>query len=369
MKPSYKVSIGGFSAQEGDGKSLVKSIMVEQRANAPAYFMVEIDDAKGEFLKSGADGITEGVTAKIALGHGGKNEDLIEGLVTRIEIIRVVEGRSTFRACGYDLLHLLTRGRHRRTWLDSKDSDIVSTIAGEAGLSADVEDSKIQHLYIMQNNVNNLNFLYDRAGRIGYEVGCVGKKLYFKKPERNKGKVVDLVWDAGANSSTEVDPGKAERLVRKARFATSTAGIMKEVEVRHWDPAKKEKVTGKYSKVDGGISGDKDAAAHATNGTKADHTKMLYTDLPVLTPAAAEALASSILNERAGGFMKARIECMGCGKIQPHEIVECKSFGTGADGTYTVSSVKHILREGEVKDVKSGKMGYTTVAVCTRTGR
>jgi len=221
IKPSYEITCGGLSVKEGDGQQLVKAITVEQRANAPAFFMIEFDDAKGSFLTDTAPGssIEEGATVKISLGHNGQNTALIEGLITRIEVIRIVEGRSTFRACGYDNLHLLTRGRHRRTWLDSKDSDIVSTLAGEAGLSADVEDSKIKHLYIMQNNVNNLNFLYDRAGRIGYEVGCVGKKLYFKKPERKKGKVVDLVWDAGATSSPEVDPGKAERLVRQARFA------------------------------------------------------------------------------------------------------------------------------------------------------
>jgi len=44
-----------------------------------------------------------------------------------------------------------------------KDSDIISTIAGDWGLTPDTEDSGTVYPYVYQNNLSDLEFVLERA--------------------------------------------------------------------------------------------------------------------------------------------------------------------------------------------------------------
>jgi phage protein D len=77
---------------------------------------------------------------------------------------------------GFDRLHRLMRGRKSRTFVKQKDSDIVSKIVQDAGLTADATDSRVTYEHVYQHNQTDWEFLRVRAQRIGYEILAVDKR-------------------------------------------------------------------------------------------------------------------------------------------------------------------------------------------------
>ena len=75
---------------------------------------------------------------------------------------------------GYDVSHRLFRQPQTRAHLNKKDSDLANEIAQEAGLGTEIENTQIVYEHIFQHNQTNLEFLSQRAWRIGYE--CSAKK-------------------------------------------------------------------------------------------------------------------------------------------------------------------------------------------------
>ena len=64
-----------------------------------------------------------------------------------------------------------------------KDSAIASQIAREAGLRAQVQDTKVTQRYVIQSNQSDWEFLQRRAGLLGYEIYVRDKVLYFRWPQ------------------------------------------------------------------------------------------------------------------------------------------------------------------------------------------
>ena len=104
------------------------------------------------------------ISAQASEEYGGAEGLLIKGEITALEPEFSVEGKTTILVRGYNKSHRLHRGKKTRTFLKQKDSDIVSQIAGEAGLSAAADATTVTYDYILQNNQTNMEFLQARAG-------------------------------------------------------------------------------------------------------------------------------------------------------------------------------------------------------------
>ena len=61
-------------------------------------------------------------------------------------------------------------------------SDIVKKVAGDGGLTPEVDSTQGVHEHVLQANVSDLEFLYSLARVTGFECRVEGKKLLFKKP-------------------------------------------------------------------------------------------------------------------------------------------------------------------------------------------
>ena len=131
---------------------------------------------------------------------------------------------------GYDRRHRLLRGCKTRSFVQVKDSDIAGQIAGDAGLTAQAEDTGVVLDYVLQHNQTDMEFLQDRARRIGYEVVVEDKSLYFRSHQNAQSEVLTLVRE---EDLLEFYP----RL--------STLGQVGEVAVHGWDVKKKKTLVGK----------------------------------------------------------------------------------------------------------------------------
>ena len=74
-------------------------------------------------------------------------------------------------------------------------------LAGEDGLSPDVEDTKDTHEWLCQNNQSNIDFIHELARRHGYEVDVTDHgMLHFAKPKSEAGKLLTLTWGENLKS-------------------------------------------------------------------------------------------------------------------------------------------------------------------------
>ena len=137
----------------------------------------------------------EGNAVEIQMGYeSGSLMMRMAGEITGLEPEFSTAQAPTLTVRGYDRRHRLLRGHKTRSFVKMKDSAIARQIAAEAGLTGRVVDSKTTFDYVMQQNQTDLDFLRERARRIGYEVVVEDKIFYFRPPRINRRQQQFSLW-------------------------------------------------------------------------------------------------------------------------------------------------------------------------------
>jgi phage protein D len=333
----------------GEMANFVKRVTIDYYHDGPdmfaVYFLNQSAEHQTEPTFTHASGkyfgsFKEGAALDVKFGYDSDGKtDMIKGEVSGMEAIFREHDPAMFVVRGFDKLHRLSRGRKQRTFMNMKDSDIASQMAGEMGLSADVDDTGIVHDHVFQNNLSDIDFLYWRARSLGYEVDCDGLKLVFKKPRTSAGPVT-LTW---------------QQDVKRARFYLSTTHQVSKVEVRGWDPATKKAILGTAS-----AGADEFASMGSIAGGKATakgfgEVATVVCGVSLTSQEEADKLAKARLNELSMLFITGECELEGNPAIKAGTVVEFTDFGKKFDGKYYVTRATHDLRPG----AGPGK-GYST---------
>lgn len=311
------VKING-TALSTDIMSRLISAEVEQNILLPSMFSLVFDNKAMQ-----GSGITVKVSDPVEVSMGQKTtQPLLKGEVTAIELDQLGNGTTVFIIRGYDKLHRLQRGQKTRTFKDVTLSDLVSKLAGEAGLSADAESTTPTYKYVMQNNETNYEFLQRRAFRLGMELFADDTKLKLRKPPKDEG--VELIW---SQNLTRV-------YARKSGYDPVDGAI-----VRGWDVLKKEAIVGTHDGEKGKFNASKNSAVYWT----------------VTNQGEAEKVAKSIVEDAAGHSDYLEAFCLGDGELKPGKKVTIKKVDENFSGKYYISAARHIYNRGS----------YTTELYCT----
>lgn len=355
--PIFKMTVGTINFDSKPNHQKVVSIEVDLQSDAASSFKVILDDSDGDF-SSGSLKIKEGDACTIQLGlleTSGLNQ-VIEGQVTNVKANRKDGSRKIVEVSGFDGLQMLTRGKKRRSWESIKDSDIASIIAGECGLgSGKIEDSGIIQPFVSQNNITDLEFLYERARRIGFEVKVIERDLAFRKAQKDD-TGVEIRWD-GAKATKDTS------VLQKIKFDATTMDQVQKVVVRGYDPKSASPIIAECSSVEGGSMGGQQDAVQRAQAHGVD-TTIQVSDQPIYSQEEAQRLAESILNQHADNYMTGHGTCEGNSKIQCGRVVTLKDVGAEMEGQYYISSCKHIFKTGSASGA-----GYWTEFQISRSGR
>ncbi len=275
--------------------------------------------------------ITAGDELSVKLGFDGAPEVLFQGEVVGLVTTYDTSGRSTVAVTGFSRLHRLTRGRKSRTFEDMTDQQIASKIAQEAQLGAKVDaDPQVRYKHVYQHNQTDLEFLLERASRIGYVLGFSGDKtMEFRRR--------DLAVDSGITLKLG-SVGEQDELQRFAP-RLSLATRVSEVHVRGWDPVERKEIVGKAKGLQktlgktSGLDEGKDVFGH---------TLQYEVDDKVTSQEEADARARAILEAAALTTMTGDALAMGNPKLRPGLVI---TFDLGADerfsGAYYVVGAVH----------------------------
>ncbi|MBD2308735.1 VgrG-related protein [Chroococcidiopsis sp. FACHB-1243] len=323
----------------------VLEICVEESLHLPAMFTLVIHNTylsatdrseawrHDRYFKIGdriSIGFTASTTEDRAFQEVLKEPSLIEGEITAMEVNFVEESKAHIVVRGYDVSHRLHRGRYNRSFTNTTDSDIVKKIAKESGIKiGQIDRSGTPHEYVFQENQTNMEFLRERAARIGFELFLQDNKLYFRQPKNNAS--LQLKWLDEINSFS---------------VRATSAQQVNSVEVRSWDYSKKTLIneTAKAEQVVTTTGNGKGSSTStAFKGSKPP--KMVVVDQPVANAREAKKMAQALCNELGGEFICADARADGNPKIRPGKVVQLKGMGNRYSGKYYVTETRHLYSQ------------------------
>jgi uncharacterized protein len=214
--PSLQVRVGGADAPEVV-RDLV-GLVVRMRRRRLTRLTLTLSDGIGR-------GWPLGTPVDVSLARGASFADgdtstarVFDGAVTVSTHRRPGDGPPVVRLEARDALHRLRTPPHRRVWRSVTERDLVTAVAEDHGLQAEVEAGTTAHGLVRQAGVSDLAFLRQRARRAGCDLWAVGETLHVGPVASRSGQTHLLHWgrelvDVEARTTRASDGGERTRLV------------------------------------------------------------------------------------------------------------------------------------------------------------
>jgi phage protein D len=331
--PGYEVTIGGTKFTQADPQGL-EMLVFEDHVDMLDMLTIRVGGSEEQPKWN----FNIGDEIKVKLGSGTQ---VFEGELVSMEPSYQVEGVSSISLRALDKMHRLGRGRKTRFWEKKKDSDVVSEVGAECGVSVDADATEETQPYTLQRNETNIAFVKRLAARNNYLARIVDGKLEFKKATFQ-------------GSSVAVKMGEG---LRSMRMSFNSMDMVQKVVVRGWDITKKAEIVGQAT------TGDITAIGGGTKGAdvagKFGDATAYVTDVPVSSQAMANQVAKAELERLARQFCHGSLSVTGNDKIRAGTMVELSGLSQNVNGKVYVLATRHQI---------SSRTGYTTeVMFCSNT--
>ena len=322
--PSYQLLVDG-QALAPEQRDRVKEIRVVDYLRLPDVCTVHVTYPQGDGVDSMPFGIGRALEVRLGETDALAPISLFKGQIVTLEP-EFGAGGCSVSVRAYDRSHILHRSRASRMFQNQTSSDIVEQIVADAGLRADCEPSGEPHEFMQQDNETDWDFIWRLAERIGFEFVVDDKVAHFRKP-------------------ADDDPTELEWPTTLHTFRPRVTAVqqVKEVTLLAHDPKTKQviDVTKSSPNQIAQIGIDRATAAAAIDGA----TVHIATE-PVKSRAEGEALAQSLLDKLANGYVAAEGVAPGNPAIRAGTKVKVTGVGTTFGGIYRVATSTHLLRGG-----------------------
>lgn len=173
------------------------SVTVTRAVNRVPTARLVIDDGDMptmEFPVSDSGDFKPGATIKITAGYGDDEETIFEGIVIKHAV--QITGRNDSRLvieCS-DKAVRMTIGRKNANHVDRLDSEVISTLIGNAGLPGDVEATLVRHKELVQYYCSDWDFMLSRAEANGLLVIAANGRLAVKAPDTSSNPALKVTY-------------------------------------------------------------------------------------------------------------------------------------------------------------------------------
>ncbi|MBN2532181.1 MAG: phage late control D family protein [Spirochaetales bacterium] len=333
LTPCFIVYLEGsrFTAEQ---EYAVKQIIVDERVDRPSLFSITMSDTLRQWTDS--SDFSEGAEVKIMLGYKDDIEEVFSGEVVAINPQFRMKSDDILVIKGSNAIHRLLRGKKTRSFSEMTDADIIKEIVSECGLKDDIDDIGVNHLFTMQHNQTNYDYLMSMARKYNCNMHVKDKTLMFKQPSDESNEEVIIEW------------GKT---LLEFNVQADTSDLVSEVEVKGWDNEKGEAITGSATVDDIQKLFDRDVFGGSIVKENFGDSKMIILDNSILDQESADALALDIISKNSMNYIHGSGKVQGNYKIHAGMMIELKELGGRFSGKYYVESVKHIF---------DATAGYTT---------
>lgn len=339
--PPYEVTIAG-KIEESDFLSFV----VERDMFQPDMAAIVVSNQGGAYSNKK---VGDPVEIKI----GDDQTSIYKGEVVGLEPTYKGGEKTRLLIRAMNKFHRLLRFRKSVTYTDKSDQQILNQVVGDAGLSLQWKHEKsITYKHVYQHNQSHMEFLRQRAARMGCHVWCVGDEIFVKQPDLSASPIATL-----STSSPGGETGKST--IKSFTPRLSSANIVNKVTVRGWNPETKELILGDCSAQSSRLGSENAVAGSGSLGKEETFT----VDHPIWSKEEATALAKARLVDLSLTYITGECEITGDPKMDLGAVVEIQA-NTEPDtestdpfnGKYYVMGVTHRFLMTKTKDG-----GYTTI--------
>jgi Rhs element Vgr protein len=189
---SQKVLINGTALSTS---VLLSRILVNKTFNKVSYAKIVFLDGSAsdaDFPLSDDDTYKPGNTVEIQLGYHGLTETVFKGIIVKHAIKAKQNGASLLTIEAKDKAITLTANRNSAYYINQKDSDVITTLAGS--LDTDIDDTGVTQPQLVQFDATNWDFILTRAEANGMLVLTDDGKLIVKKPTTSSPPVLTATY-------------------------------------------------------------------------------------------------------------------------------------------------------------------------------
>jgi phage protein D len=323
---NYEITIGGKALTQSGAGSIV-SLVFEDHLDMIDMVSVRLGGSLSDA------GWSWEIGQEVVLTLGDSDTEVFSGEIVALEPQISTASGSSLLIRAMDKMHRLGRGRKTQPFEEMSDSDVVSKVGGDAGLSVKVDSTSPTHAYILQRNESDFTFLRRLAARNNYLLRIEDGDMIFKKAQFS-GTGFELV--IGEN-------------VQAFRLSLNSVEQVQEVIVRGWDSVNKSEIVGTASTSDIDKIGDGELGADIA-GKFGDAT-IYITDIPISDQSMADVIAKAEINRVARQFARGGATIKGNPAVRAGKLVTFEGLHDGYNGTFYVLSSRHLI---------STKSGYVT---------
>lgn len=311
----------------------VLSVTIEQDLNRIPFAKIKMLDggsADGEkFTASESSSYEPGKEVTIKAGYENKTETIFKGIITKHSLKIDRKGRSLLIIeCRHKAVKM-TIGRKQEVFVKLKDSEIISKIIQEYGLTKDVEASTHPHEQLVQHYASDWDFVMTRADINGWVVYPDLEKIIIKTPNFSASPKYDVTYGLTLYEiDIEVDA--------RNQFKKATA--------IGWDAAA-QKITK--------ANGNANSATLGGNFTSSKLANVIgLKDFLIHTPAdipskMLDTWATAKLTKSKMAMIQGTAVFKGVSGLIPGDILELKGLSKRFNGKVFISGIRHIIEEGD----------------------
>lgn len=306
--PRFDVTVGDETIRESHG--VISTLAVDTIIDGADHFSFTIEgtyDNESRRFSTDWDQLSADTRVQIRMGYGDNREPVFVGRVQSVRPEFPTDGEPGVEVSGFGLLYDTTVGTNSRSWDEATDSNVVRDIASDYEFDrVDVEETGTTRRKIVQENRSDYRFLKGLADRNGFELFADRETLYFREPKDDRSPEVTLQY---GNSLVSFTPERNE------------ADQVQTVEVRHWDPGRKQEIVGAAERDFG-------------SGTKVVRT-------PVHSRDEAEEIAQAELDQLSEGMIRGTGESVGLPELRAGTTLRLEGLGDMFTGIYYIQQATH----------------------------
>ena len=340
--PAFQVNVDG-NRLAADVSKNIQQVSVTLQQDLMDTFTLTLANAYPQLRWTHTDDANlfrEASSVRISMGYVDDLHEVISGEITKISPSFPDTGMPTVNINGYTLLHRLAGDQKTRPFPKITDKQIIEQIAGEVNLQVKADETGTQYDYVMQHNQTDLQFLAERAKRIGFEMLVQKDTLLFRKPPEQAAKLYTLVWGQPQAAGS----GGPNTLPLK-KFSTdlNIKNQYGDVMVRGYDPATKRTIIGTATQADAAPMNQRRTGAQIAAGSFHRARQHIRVNVPVASQAEADLHARAIKNDNAMQLLTGSASTIGIPDLKPGSIVDLQGIGKRFNGFYYVSQATHSI--------------------------
>lgn len=281
-------------------------------------------------LSEGKD-FVPGSEVEIKVGYNSKTEMLFKGMIIRHGVKVNAGERAQLVLHCQDKAVKMTVGKKVKAFAKQTDSAIIDAVIDDHGLSKDVASTTYEYAQLLQSGATDWDFMVTRAEANGLIAYAEGGKVFVEKPLASGSADLKVSYDNDVfDFEAEIDAGY--------QFPSVTAS--------GWDFASGEFINVKSSEPtinkQGDITGKKLAEVIGAKDNAVQFTGPMES-------AELKGIAEGILLRSRLSALRGRVSFFGNAMPKLNTLIDLEGFGTRFNGSALISSIRHIISEGEWK--------------------